>query len=260
MVSERCGLATISFFGTGIRTERWMELYDSIAQDGIDFDLTEVGPNEPDYKLPDNFYFIKSAVKPTQCVEIGFRSVKSDLIIPVADDEIFYPGAIASVYKQYCELNDEMALISFRYCLKGVDLSEGASPAMRYYVWDPTSPLAPICPLMTRKLWADTGSIDSRFVAIYWDLAIGMRMVERGAKGYLSPDAKIEEFGANPDGGDHILYDKYGPLFDRRILDSFWTLPPIGTGQIQKKRMAPVEPFVDKDILTITQGVKGEWT
>lgn len=252
-------MPTISFFGPGIRPNRWMGLYDSIAQSGIDFDLTIIGPNEPGFTLPDNFKYIKSNVKPVQCMEAAFRLSKGDLIIPIADDEIFIDDAIAQVYNQYIEINDWKTIVSHRYVLNGEDISEGALPAMRYYVWEPTSPLAPIAPIMSRRLWKELGGIDKRFCALYWDLDVWMRVYEYGGTGILHKTAKVEEVGISVGGGEHNLYNKYGPTYDRRILDSLWTLPPIGTGQIQKNRMSPLQPFEDKDILTVTQGVKGEW-
>ena len=252
-------MPTISFFGPGIRPNRWMGLYDSIAQSGIDFDLSIVGPNEPDFTLPDNFVYIKSNVKPVQCMEAAFRLSEGDLIIPIADDEIFIDDAIAQVYRQYTEINDWKTIISHRYVLNGEDISEGALPAMRYYVWEPTSPLAPIAPIMNRRLWKELGGIDKRFCALYWDLDMWMRVYEYGGTGILHKTAKVEEVGISIGGGEHNLYNKYGPTYDRRILDSLWTLPPIGTGPIQKNRMSPLQPFEDKDILTVTQGVKGEW-
>ncbi len=252
-------MVRLSCFGPGIRPERWMGLYESIAQSNIDFDLTIVGPNEPDYKMPDNMFHIKTDVKPVQCMEIAFRCSKGELIIPIADDEIFIDDAIAQVYQQYTEVDDWKTIISHRYVLNGVDISEGALPAMRYYVWQPTSPLAPIAPIMSRRLWAELGGIDNRFVALYWDLDMWMRVYEFGGTGILHKTAQVEEVGNSVGGGEHRLYDRYGPAYDRRILDSLWTLPPIGTGQILNKRMSPLQPFDDKDIMTVTQGVKGEW-
>ncbi len=246
----------ISFFGPGIRTENWLRFYKSIADScPVPFDLTIIGNREPTFDLPENLHHIQSWVKPAQCAEIGFRSSKGELVCPVADDEIFAKDSIESVYKLYKSLNNKKTFISFRYVLKGQDLASDVFSANRFNVRDPNSSLAPLCPFMSRDLWKETGGIDRRFIALYWDLDLSKRLEELGGQGILSPDACVEETGNSPFGGSHKLYDRYGPPYDRRVLDSFWML----NGQEQKKRLAPVEPFEDKDILIISQGPKGEW-
>jgi len=251
----------ISCFGPGIRTEYWMRLYNSIASNGIPFELVMVGNRNPDFELPNNFRHIYSEVKPSQCAEIGFRNTTGELVMPVADDEVFSEGAVQSAYILYRRLDNPQALVSYRFVLQGKDISNGFLPANRYHVWNPDSPLAPICPLMSRELWQRIGGIDKRFIALYWDLDLAMRIYEIGGIGILSPDAKVEELGRCILGGEHNLYDKYGPCHDRVILDSFWTIPgQYGLfSQIVSHRLTPIESFEDKDLLTITQGSKGEW-
>lgn len=61
----------ISLFGSVHRPHLWMDLYRSIGDNSISFEIVFVGPNDPDFELPSNFKFIKSYVKPTQCIEIA---------------------------------------------------------------------------------------------------------------------------------------------------------------------------------------------
>ncbi len=251
----RINKPTISLFGPGIRTDRWMGLYESIATSKVDFDLTMIGHVKPQFTLPDNFHYIYSLVKPAQCAEIGFRYSSGDLVLPVADDEILSNGALDSVYKTYMELNNPLAMVSFRFVLQGEDLTSHTFSANRYDVKDPDSPIVPLCPLMSRDLWKKIGGIDRRFIALYWDLDLAMRVHEIGGTVVISQDASIEEVGKCVLGGEHKLYDIYGPPYDRHILDSFWKI----VGARQAKRLAPVEPFEDRDLLTISQGPKGEW-
>ncbi len=253
-------MTTISCFGPGIRPDRWIGLYNSLNTSKVDFDLTILGPNEPDFKLPDNLHYIKTNVKPAQCAEIGFRSTQSEFAMPVADDEIFSDGALDTLLSEFNSLGNDKSLVSCRFKLQGKDISEGALGANKFYVWDQSSPLAETCPLMKRESWKAVGGVDRRFIGLYWDLDLFLRVKVRAQHpGLLSRSVTVEEVGNAYGGGEHSLYMKYGPPYDRRMLDSFWTVPPTGTGAIQKHRLSPVESYEDKDILTITQGPKGEW-
>ncbi len=252
-------MVTISCFGPGVRTENWMRLYNSLATSKVDFDLTIISPRDPPCELPSNFKVIKTNVKPAQCAEIGFRFTQGEFVMPVADDEIFSNEALDQLLELWKPLKNERALVSCRYKLLGQDISEGTLGANKYYVWQPQSPLAPICPLMKRETWQSIGGIDKRFIALYWDLDLAMRIYESGGIGVLHPTVTVEEYGECVGGGSHKLYDRYGPVYDRRMLDSFWTIPPNGQGVIQSKRLASVDSFEDKDILLSSQGPKGEW-
>ncbi|MFW9991918.1 MAG: hypothetical protein ACFFD4_07640 [Candidatus Odinarchaeota archaeon] len=257
----------ISCFGPGIRTDYYMRLYESINQSGIPFELIIVGHEPPQYSTPDNFKYIYTTVKPSQCVEIGFRESKYDLVMPVADDEVFHGESVKNIYLKYVKMNNPRALVSYRYVLQGKDISSGLLPANRYYVWEPTSPLAPLCPIMSKKTWQAVGGVDRRFIALYWDLDLAMRVFEYAGlpavetHAWLADDAFCEEVGQSADGGEHSLYEKYGPSHDRIILDSLWTTPGHRGlfSNIHMKRLAPVEPFEDKDLLTVTQGPRGRW-
>jgi hypothetical protein len=79
----------ISLFGSAHRPQNWRDLYRSIADTRVSCEVIFVGPNPPDFKLPDTFRFIKSLTKPTQCFEIAARNTKGDLIMNVADDTEF---------------------------------------------------------------------------------------------------------------------------------------------------------------------------
>ena len=51
---------TVSILASASRPENWMVLYDSIGDNDVSFELVFVGPNAPNYRLPDNFKYIKS--------------------------------------------------------------------------------------------------------------------------------------------------------------------------------------------------------
>ena len=65
----------ISLIGSAFRTNNWLKIYDSVKKNKIGFEIVYVGPNKPDFQLPDNFRFIQSDVKPVQCIEIAARAI-----------------------------------------------------------------------------------------------------------------------------------------------------------------------------------------
>lgn len=103
----------ISLFGSAYRTHLWMDLYRSIGDNNISFEIVFAGPNEPDFELPSNFRFIKSYVKPIQCVEIASRNARGELIMLIADDCIFKTKTpldiLYNTYKSYN--NDKLIFI-----------------------------------------------------------------------------------------------------------------------------------------------------
>jgi hypothetical protein len=70
------------------------------------------------------------------------------------------------------------------------------------------------------------------------------------------------------------LFMEFGIIGDRELLDQFWVIKrdsldgissdsvyciKKGRGILSKKRLAPIIPFEDKHILTVSQGPKGKW-
>ncbi len=236
-------MVDISVFGSMVRPQHWMRLYNSLKTTSVSFELIAVGNKRPDFEMPINMRHIYTEVKPAQCAEIGVRVAKADLIMPIADDIILSSGALDKLYKQYKEVNNEKALISCGYIWRGIDCT--GTYVQRFDINDPDSPLAPLCFLISKDIWMELGGIDRRFISVCWDLDIAMRVYEIGGIGVLCMDAKAEEIE-----GDSVLYNKDGWGFDRPLLDSLW----MKDGILSKQRLSPVEPFIDKDILIINQG------
>ncbi len=234
----------ISIFGSAHRPEKWMSIYESIGDNDNSFEIIFVGPNYPDFKLPDNFRFIKSYVKPAQCLEIAARNAKADLILNIADDmEFRTEKPIDRLYNAYKSYNDEKIILSCRYMEHGVDLSHYAHS---YTIGDPNSKVMPISGLISKKLYTDIGGIDRNFLGAYWDLDIAMRIYALGGSVILS-DLYIDE----PMGAGGLFNNEN----DRPFLDSLW----VTNGKIHLNRARPVEPFSDQRILEETQGIKGKW-
>lgn len=238
----------ISLFGSACRPQNWMDLYRSIGDNDVEFELVFVGPNPPDYELPKNFRFIRSDVKPTQCIEIACRNTTADLVMNMSDDLTFQVSRpLDRLYETYKAYNNEKLLFSCRISTNGVDQSHSAH---RFYISDLSSPVMPLCALMSKKLYSDLGGIDSNFIAVMWDCDIAMRAYALGGEVILSDVILDEDTIKSPS----LLWGKFCG-HDRVLLESLWTT----NGKIHLNRKKPVKPFSDENILTASQGPRGRW-
>ncbi len=238
----------IAICSSAHRPQNWMALYKSIGDNDVEFELVFVGPNPPDYELPKNFRFIRSIVKPQQCLEIAVRNTTADLIMLNFTDDCEFQGSrpLGRLYQTYKSYNNDKIILSCRYMMDGIDLSSSA-----HHFSDSSSPIVPLAALMSRKLYRDIGGIDRNFQAIFGDLDIAMRVYALGGKVVIS-DVYLNEDKSKRAGSS--LCTEFWE-HDRGLLDSLWTK----NGKVHFCRMKPVEPFSDINILKASQGPRGRW-
>ena len=237
----------ISIIAPAHRPQNWMDLYKSIGKNDVEFELIFVGPNQPDYRLPNNFRFIRSLVKPAQCVEIALRNTTADLVMNMADDCAFKGSRpLDRLYETYKNYNNDKLILSCRYMLNGEDQPE---ESQRFDGMN--SPLMPLCGLMSRNLLMSMGGVDKNFIAIMWDLDIAMRVHALGGDVILS-DVFLEE-DKDKNAGSELCNEFWD--HDRGLLFSLWKK----NGKIHLRRIKPVEPFDDRNILKASQGPRGRW-
>ena len=208
-----------------------------------------MGPNPPDYELPKNFRFIRSQVKPTQCLEIAFRNTTAELVMNIADDGEFKTlRPLDKLYDFYKLCNCDKIIVSPRFMTNGVDQSHFAH---HFFSYDNSSRVVPRGSLMSNKLFRDLGGIDRNFIAVMWDLDIAMRVHALGGKVVVS-DVYLNE-DRTKSMGSNLCGEFWG--HDRTLLESLWTTD----GKVHFNRKKPVEPFSDVNILNASQGPRGRW-
>lgn len=243
------GRPKISLFGTAHRPQNWLDLYRSIGDNGIEFEIIFVGPNTPKFQLPHNFKFIQSYTKPAQCSEIASRNTTADLIMNIADDVEFRTKApLDLLYDKYKSHGNEKLILSCKYMLSGKDRSDMAH---HFFYGNNDSPVMPLCGLMSKKLYRDTGGIDRNFIAVMWDLDIAMRVLVQGGNVLLS-DVYVDEIKGKS-GGSNLCNEFWN--HDRKYLEDLWSKDH----KIHFDRARPVEPFSDTRILEESQGPRGRW-
>ena len=238
----------VSIVATAHRPENWTVVYGSVITN-LNVEFIFVGPNTPKYELPPNFKFIKYRVKPTQFVEIAVRAATGKYIMIFADDLVFETPYSLDELKYSLEANqDEYAIASCRYKNKGVIEPDSM---LRFIDGDENSPIMPLGGLMRRSALQKIGSIDSRFIAVSYDLDLAMRFWERGGGTFLN-NVFVHELLALR-GTSRLFNENWKP--DRELLNSLWMVD----GAFSRVRLSDVEPFQDVNILKFSQGPRGHW-
>lgn len=274
----------VSVIGSGIRTEFWLRLYDSLSKTKISFEIVLTGNKKPDFKLPKNFKHIYATVKPSQAVEISARYSEGDFLMIVADDLVFsdnFLDHMVSHFKNHCSSRD---YVISRFIREGRLLPLNAT---KFWPNVSGSPVMPMTPLIPRKLWQKIGGVDISFIAVFYDLDIALRIQENGGNVSVCETAftkevlpyenvpkvlrvlkKLLRFRSESPKG---LYQEYGKDFDRPLLNSFWTkqadqllvneeVYTRSGGLVHlKRRLKNPRKFSGTNILHKSQGPKGRW-
>lgn len=240
---------TISIISSAARPENWMQFYESLIPTEIAFELVFVGPNAPDYQLPENFHFIKTFVKPAQCFEIAARNASGELLLWTADDSLYITkNPLDRLYEVYSEQKSDKIIVSSNYHL--------ATGWDRFISQDLTSPRTALNGLLSSKLWHNIGGIDKNFIALGWDIDIDMRIHAMGGDIVMTDvymDEKVEGPGKPRSRGSTLLSD-HKPT-DIARLHRLW----MNDGVVHFDRTEPVERFSDVNILTRSQEPQGRW-
>jgi hypothetical protein len=238
----------VSIIATAHRPENWMRVYESIISK-LQIEFVFVGPNTPMFALPNNFKFIKSNVKPSQCVEIALRAARGNYIAIFADDLVFETPYAIDILITNPELGqNEFNVSSCRYKFSGIVQSD---LSLRYFDGDETSPIIPLVGLMHRSALQKIGGIDRRFIAVSYDIDLAMRLQENGGKVYLQ-NVYVNELEELK--GSSRLFNENWRL-DRQILDSLW----VHNGKVRKNRESELLGFNELNILEVSQGPRGHW-
>ncbi|MDC3067735.1 hypothetical protein OA005_00565 [Paracoccaceae bacterium] len=243
---------TISVVSTAYRPQNWMNVYRSLNKNEIvDADFIFVGPNTPQFNLPQNFKFIRSKVKPAQCLEIAYRHSSSDYTLNIADDVVFKEDCpLDKLYNKYQSYKTDKIIVSPVYQMddKLIELEK-----LVLNQEDPSSPAMPVGSFMSRKLYNELGGIDKNFMAVMYDLDIALRVYSIGGRVVFSEEVTAYEDRVVASAGGSLCVD-YASI-DKNYLHSIWEKRADGTYKRKKK----VESFSNKDITLYSQGPRGRW-
>lgn len=236
------GNIKFSIISAAKRTYAYEDCYSNLAdQQDIPFEMIFVGPNPPKNKMPDNFKYIKTSVKPSQCLEIAARKAVGEYLLVGGDDLVYPPNFFERLNNYTLRLDTDKVIISFRFRCR----NEVADAGMIYKLDMPLSPVIGVAPAVRRDVWNKLGGLDRRFFGSWADMDMQMRCYEYGMNPFITPDIIIGEKNYyKKEKKRQSLLHRSGKT-GRVIINSFWVHQ---NGSMSKKRLLPVQSFNDKDI------------
>jgi hypothetical protein len=244
-----------SIVSPAIRTENWLKVYNSILPSNHKFEIIFAGPRKPEYKLPVNFRYIYTNVKPAQCWEILYQEARGQYIINIGDDFIYKTKSpLNYIYKELQQTSKKKILLGMRYKFRDIDQTMDQN--FRINNNTTVSKLLPVCPPLKKDLWYKYGRFDSRFICTLMEADFFMRMVYDGYDVVISKVVISEEKFLE----DNRKMSRDYMRIDRKLMMNLWTYKKNNIEFFSLKRNHPVKNFNQKNLYTKSAKPAGRWS
>lgn len=247
----------VSVISSAIRPDNWLDIYNSVDEDRNFFEFFFVGPNQPNYKLPKNFFFTKSFVKPAQCWQFAYENCNGEFVINLADDLVFNTKKpLTKLYNDWLSFNDEKIIIACEYRIDGEAITEEEQKILPGH----PSPYAPACMMIKKKSFKLSRGIDTRFIAAYWNQEFCVRLANAGYKTHFSNVIVNEsKKDMTQNSTMHLDYFKIdGSTFNDIWMNKNDKIQPWGYEVLTKPR-TELMPYQNINLIKINQGEAGRW-
>ena len=250
----------ISIIAAAIRTQFFKTFLDSLKSTSVAFEVVFGGHCTPEEIKPflDEYPFFRyihtGFVKPAQVYEVCRRAAIGELISWSADDCEHTEDLYGKAYAFWKDLKDEKVLLSIQTFENGqfCNMNHHA-----FFGWNTKTPIMAPLGMMSRSYLEQLGGFDRRYVCGQYENSVAMCVYADGGR--------VVIFG---DLGNRVDIDHYrkhgikrpfatGYNTDREVLESSWT---DGNKHCVMQRVDKHEPYDDKDILTVSQSNKGQWS
>lgn len=239
----------ISLLCSGIRINNWLKIYDTLKHNKTNFEIVFVGSNKPNFQLNKNIKYIFSTVKPTQCWEIALRNCSGEFVMYIADDIFFEDNYLLDKLYNKFDKEKNNQILSPALLINGNKHNINFN---RYLFKNIYSPLLPFLIFTKKKFIIDVGGIDSRFIAVRWDIDLALRLYKYGCVLEYCPDLEINE-NLSLSGRSTLNLDYLKK--DSKTLVKKW----IFLEENNYIKSLNDHKFNDVNITTISQGPSGRW-
>lgn len=246
----------ISVIIPAINTHNWKSVINSFRSQKIKNELIFIGPKSPDFILPSHCKFIKTFVKPPQCLEIGRRLSRGNFIIQFADDCNIISETNDPLYSLYLNWKKKPFYNTIVTCAYHINKKKSKAVDLRYLPSDKT--IIPHAPLFPKILYKIFGSYDKRFTAVLADVDLYLRFIKGGCNVISSKVIAREDKNVNK--GNFLLGDHW--QIDRVFLDKLWIEDEtiaLHKRKLANKRKLDLQNFSYSNLLNKTQGNQGKW-
>ncbi len=247
MVDYNRDAPLFSFIAPAIRDYMYEDYYKNVYSRDIPFEIVFVGHKPPLKKMPDNFRYIETDVKPSQCYEIAARQSKGEFLILTGDDCRYNANFLGKMLLRCQGMDMDSNFIIFRHYQSSGKKIRVDGPVVNGRKWYNS-----VAHLIKKDVWDKIGGFDRR----YWGLGMcidqQLRLHKLGFEVVIVDECvamEVENSVIMGETGivrcsirDSEIRSKSGDDWDPWIKkNSVWD-------------RIPFLPFVDKDILTVSQG------
>lgn len=240
----------VSICSSAIRVKDWQKFYDCVADTKIPFEIVFAGPKSPTFKLPDNFRFIHTPVKPAQCYHLTYLNARGQVIMSTADDAEYGANAIDLAYDFFMRKENRLLMSGFRQFEDGTETTE-----VHHYVdEDGKRIIASPFPVFFRETYFRLGGADRRYITGQWENDFSFRLLNAGGSIEICMDAiiRVKHREKHEDGSK---VRDYWPGESKLLADT-WFYPD---RRFRRIPTSPLEPYGEGNLITQSQGNKGEW-
>jgi hypothetical protein len=246
----------IGVYCSSIRPHLWGDLYKTLSNNDVDFNLCIAGPCPPMETLPGNVKYISTSVKPSQCWFIAANNTKGDYLLWTTDDIRYSNGALDNLSSIITKEKNTMVGSTY----KPDHLYDSQYHLVTEFPWTRKDGLSQsiildfpllVCNLTRREDFNSIG-IDKNFMGGFWDLDMTFEFViSRGGKTIVDEKSYCTDIKSLET--CHLGSLSIGCCGDYPRLLDMW----VEDKKIRSERKIPIDPLIYNDtVLTESQGPK----